>query len=130
MPTLKQKAAFDRITENPGKPVGEVMLEVGYDENSAVSPSKNLLQTKGFLQLLEENGLDDLSLAKKHNELLQKKPEIAIKALDMAYKVKAHYAPERSVSLNVNADITQNDKTRELAERFEEELLNTMQSES
>jgi hypothetical protein len=130
MPTFKQKAAFDRILENPHKPVQAVMREVGYDENTAIHP-KDLTESKGFIQLLEEHGLDDLSLAKRHKELLHTDDNIAIKALDMAYKVKAHYAPERSVSLNVNADITpQNEKAMEITNKYEEELLNSIQGES
>ena len=43
------------------------------------------------------------------------------KGLDMVYKLKGAYAPEKSIALNVNADIT-NPKARELAEKYEAEL--------
>lgn len=43
------------------------------------------------------------------------------KYLDTAHKIKGTYAPEKSIALNVNADIT-NPKARELADKYEEEL--------
>lgn len=70
---------------------------------------------------------DDL-LATKHLALLNKidkEGEIDVQAvskgLDLAYKVKGSYAPDRSINLNVEAEIT-NPKARELAEKYEEEL--------
>ena len=55
MPTNKQKAAFDEILENPHKPISQVMLDVGYDKNTAIHP-KDLTQSKGFQELLEKHG--------------------------------------------------------------------------
>lgn len=114
--------------ENPSKPISEVMLSVGYDPDTAKTPSKNLLQTKGFIQLLEENGLDDLSLAKRHKQLLQEDANIAIKALDLAYKVKGSYAPEKTQSLQVQVkgEVKDFAKFQALKEKFEEELLNVI----
>lgn len=43
------------------------------------------------------------------------------KYLDTAHKIKGTYAPEKSIALNVNADIT-NPKARELADEYEEAL--------
>lgn len=131
MPTLKQKAAFDRIIENPHKPVSEIMLEVGYDKNTAIHP-KDLTESKGYIQLLEEHGLDDHSLAERHKQLLKNEPTIAIKALDMAYKVKGHYAPEKTLvqQTRVTGDIKDFAKYQELKEKYEAELINTIQSDA
>lgn len=43
------------------------------------------------------------------------------KGLDMAYKLKGSYAPDKTINLNLEADIT-NPKARELAEKYENEL--------
>lgn len=107
MPTLKQKKAFEKVLENTAKPISQAMLEAGYTPDTAKNPHQ-LTESKGFKELLEQNGLDDLSLARRHKELLDNEPNIAIKALDMAYKVKAHYAPDRS--LNFNVGLTINDE--------------------
>lgn len=43
------------------------------------------------------------------------------KGLDMAYKLKGSYAPEKNVNLDINVDIT-NPNALELAKKYEEEL--------
>ena len=43
------------------------------------------------------------------------------KYLDTALKIKGAYAPDKSINLNIEAEIT-NPKARELAEKYEEEL--------
>lgn len=43
------------------------------------------------------------------------------KALDMAYKVKGTYAPEKSIVLDIQANIT-DPKAQELAQEYEEKL--------
>lgn len=54
-------------------------------------------------------------------------PDYAVrhKYLDSAYKIKGIYAPEKSINLNVEANIA-DPKARELAEKYESELKNTL----
>jgi len=54
-------------------------------------------------------------------------PDYAVrhKYLDTAHKIKGTYAPEKSINLNLDADIT-NEKARELAAKYEEELKKTL----
>ncbi len=114
MPTIKQKKAFNKIVENRGN-ISKTMLEVGYAENSARNP-KNLTDSDGWMELMKTH-LPDSLLAKRHKELLNKREHIAknnnethqievldtgepdtnaVKAgLDMAYKLKGKYAPEK-----------------------------------
>ncbi|TSA58173.1 hypothetical protein D4R42_00230 [bacterium] len=123
MPTEKQKKsykvkpkeihkkAFDKSLENGGN-ISKAMKEVGYSKATSKNP-KRLTETKGWKQLMDEY-LPDTLLAEKHEELLKirkktkriRKGETiketeeldtnAIKAgLDMAYKLKGHYAAER-----------------------------------
>lgn len=75
---------------------------------------------------------DDL-LVKRHTELLNQKDPITGKldaqavgkGLDMAYKIKGTYAPEKTVNLDVNVDIT-NPQTISLAKEYEEKLKNNL----
>ena len=104
MATIRQKKAFDKIVENRGASVSGAMREAGYPEVTARNP-KNLTESKGFKELIEEY-LPDSLLGQKHQELLMKtdeKGEIDVQAvksgLDMAYKIKGSYAP-------VKGDIT------------------------
>lgn len=76
---------------------------------------------------LAERIPDDL-LEQKHLALLHKldkEGEIDVQAvtkgLDMGYKLKGAYAPEKTVNLDINVDIT-DPKARELAEEYEEKL--------
>ena len=69
MPTLKQKKVLKEITENHGS-VSGAMRKVGYSQNTAKKPT-NLTESKGWKELLEQNGLDDDSLTKTHVQLLR-----------------------------------------------------------
>ena len=66
-PTRKQKRAAKIILENPSLTTAEVMRQAGYSDASIVDPNKNLLQTKGFAELLEEYLPDEL-LSRVHQE--------------------------------------------------------------
>ena len=67
MPTIKQKRAVKKIVENRGN-VSKAMLEAGYPPTTAKNP-KNLTDSKGFKELMEENLSND-KLLKKHEQLL------------------------------------------------------------
>src|ERR1044072_2548478 len=122
MSTTRQKKVLDIITQNHGA-IGlkDAMLQAGYDEDTAKRP-KNLTESKGFQELVETY-LPDERLQQRHRELLEDESNIAVKALDMAYKLKGSYAPDKSINLNVNADIKQDPKARAIGEKYEEELL-------
>lgn len=128
MATERQKRAFREITEN-NRPVSTVMREVGYSASSATKPSQ-LTSTKGWKELMDQYLPDDL-IAKRHNELLNKNDEngnpdtVAVsKALDMSYKLKGSYAPEKSTALNLNLEARNisNPELEEVRERFINEL--------
>ncbi len=135
MATLKQKKAVEKILENTGKPMGDILREVGYSEGTAVNPQQ-VTNSKGWKELMEEYLPDDL-LAKVHQEGLEAyKVEAGVriggregiaaeateipdfstrhKYLDSAYKLKGAYAPDKQISVTV--DITQNKEDMELAE--------------
>jgi len=107
MATMKQKRAAKIKLENPQMPMGKVMVAAGYSEKTAIVPS-DLTESKGWLELMEEY-LPDKHLGVKHREFLdspritrkyfkgelefeteETSPE-AVKALDMAYKLKGRY---------------------------------------
>lgn len=96
---------------------------VSDDLTARVIGSENLTKPniQEVIKSLAER-IDDDTLILKHRQFLNSdKEEIGIKALDMGYKLKGAYAPEKSIALNVNADIT-NPKAKELADKYEEEL--------
>ncbi len=97
---------------------------------AAAIASENL--TKPKIQRAIAEMIPDELLGEKHLALLNKlddKGEIDVQAvskgLDMGYKIKGVYAPDKSINLNVEANIT-DPKARELAQRYEDELRNTL----
>lgn len=66
---LKHKIVIDKISENPGKPIGKILRESGYSESTAKTPS-GVLGTKTFAEVLESVGLTDEAIAKTHKDLM------------------------------------------------------------
>lgn len=126
-PTERQKKAFQILSEE-GKKKGEAMREAGYSEIVAKAPTR-VTKTRGWEELLKRE-LPDEKLVKKHNYLLssRRKEETQKSALDMAYKLKGSYAPERSQSLNlnINKDAKDNSRAKELTEEYEQKLKNQL----
>lgn len=92
MVSLKQKIVFKKTLENGGS-VSKAAKGV-YSDSMAKNPQK-ITCTKGWKELSEQY-LPDEKLVKKHVELLEDiKSEIQVKALDMAYKIKGSYSPEK-----------------------------------
>lgn len=75
MATLKQKTAAKNLLENPGKPIGQAMLEAGYDEATAKNP-KDLTDSKGFQEIMTKAGITDQKLAKVLHDGLDAKKSV------------------------------------------------------
>lgn len=119
MPSIKQKKAFDNAVENGGN-MGKAMIDAGYSPNTAKTPQK-LTNTQAWQGLMDEYLPDD-SLALKHRQLLNdEESAIQVKALDMAYKLKGNYAPEKSINLNMQANVA-DPRALDIARKYEEEL--------
>ena len=72
-------------------------------------------------ELLEKVHLEGLLAGKMVGETLEPDYAVRHKYLDSGYKLKGSYAPDKSINLNIEAEIT-NPKARELANEFEEKL--------
>jgi len=131
MGTIKQKKAAEEIAKSmkgkESKTAGEILEKVGYSEAIAKNP-KMVLESEGFLEEFEKL-IPNSKLTLKHNQLLEdEKSEIQIKALDMAYKVKGNYAPEKSISANLNLDVEvkQSQESKDLVDEYEEKVKNML----
>lgn len=136
MATTRQQKAVKNLVGNGGN-VTQAMRDANYSEATINTPQK-LTESKGFQELWEEV-IPDKLLTKVHKEGLEAgrtiyknnnatgtvdevgyEPDYAVrhKYLDSAYKLKGSYAPEKSVSLNI--DITQEAeaKANEIINRF------------
>lgn len=108
MTTIKQKLAVAKIMESHGAiAVSRAMEEVGYDPTTAKNP-KNLTESKGWKELMDD-WLPDDKLLKAHDEALDAVkivtspteadsilPDhmIRLKAVELGYKVKGKLQPE------------------------------------
>lgn len=99
------------------------------DDDSARSLGSQLLSDPKVQKAIADQLPDDL-LAEKHLALLNKMEgeEIDVnavsKGLDLAYKVKGTYAPEKKISLNrnINEEIKDKSQLEALRKEYEEKL--------
>jgi len=119
--TIRQKRTFKKVLENGG--IVSKAAKGIYSDAMAKNPQK-ITNSKGFQELFNEV-VTDRKLRNKHNSLLEdNKSEIQIKALDLAYKVKGNYAPEKkqSVNLNLNTELKNSKESKDLVEEYEDKL--------
>jgi len=86
MATPKQKKALEAMVENGGI-ASRAMIDVGYSENTAKSPSK-LTSSKGFKELCEEYGLSDSLIITSLVEDIKGKPKNRKPELELGAKIK------------------------------------------
>lgn len=143
----KKQIAFanELVIQGVKSPVDAVLTT---DESVITTISAEQLAVKhlnqpAVKQLIAEL-IDDRTLLTRHMELLNQKqtvvtwdsknermveeetnlldPDIALKALDLAYKLKGLYAPEQSQRINVNMDVKNNPAIDQITEEYEKRL--------
>ncbi len=72
--------------ENHGN-VSRAMIDVGYDETTAKNP-KNLTESKGFKELMDQMGLTDELLTSALIEDIEKKPQNRKAELELGFKLR------------------------------------------
>lgn len=108
-----KKTVAESLTE-------ELLLKVHLEGLTAMK-----MDGKGGMMI----GLDKEGAAESFGHTEMQMPDYAVrhKYLDSAYKIKGTYAPEKSVSLNLNRNVDRPDSI--LAEEYEEKLRNKMLNE-
>lgn len=86
MATLKQQQAAKNIVENHGN-VYKGMVDAGYDPTTAKNP-KNLLDSKGFMELMDSYGLTDDLIITSLTEDIKTKPGNRTPELQLAVKMR------------------------------------------
>lgn len=128
MSTELQKNLANNIVKNlkRKKPLNkkELVVSSGYGEISAESSAHIILDQKGVKDALHELGFNE-DTAKNVVKQIMLDPETAasdrLKATDQVFKVQGSYAPEKSVSVNINANIEgTNPELDELRKNFNE----------
>jgi len=126
MATEKQKKIAELIVENSviDEPLngGEMLEKVGYSPNLVKQPGR-VLQSEGVLEHLEVLGFTESNAKMVVTEIMlngDNDPSARLKATDQVFKVMGAYAPEKSVNLNVNSDVTSSEELEALARRLNE----------
>lgn len=109
---IRQKKVIKELVANGGT-MKNAMVKAGYSEAYAKNPKK--IETSLTYQELLDKYLPDDIIAQRHRQLLDKKEQIVVrngkdseivltdeidanavaKGIDMAYKIKGSYAPEK-----------------------------------
>lgn len=110
MPTIRQEKVARLIIENAklDNPAtgGQMLEKVRYGKISK-QPSR-VLKSKGVKAALKEYGFTEDNAKKVVSEILlnaKVKPDTRINAAKEVFKVQGSYAPEKSVSLNIEVPI-------------------------
>lgn len=78
------------------KSVRKAMIDAGYSINTADNPM-TLTTSKAFIQAMDSFGMTDDFLIQRHKALVNsEREEIALRAVDTAYKVRGKYNTERT----------------------------------
>ena len=89
--TVRQKRVARELIGNVGMSAKQALERAGYSEAIQNNP-KAVLESKGFIALMDEIGLTDDYLGKKLHEDIEAKPKNRVAELTLAYKVKGRLA--------------------------------------
>lgn len=99
MVTIRQKKALNKIVENGGN-VSKAMRDVGYSPATAENPSK-LLDSKGFMQLMDEKGLTDDLIITSLVDDIKSKPSNRTPELTLAVKMRGRITEKSQIDAKV-----------------------------
>jgi len=100
MATMRQKKALEKIVENGGN-VSKAMRDVGYSPETAKTPAK-LLDSKGFMSLMDELGLTDNLIVESLVDDIKMKPQNRTAELQLAVKMRGRLIEKADITSNGN----------------------------
>lgn len=127
MATDLQRNLAEAIVENIKKPRSkrksrtELLKSVGYKSATAERAQKRTVEQKGVQEELEILGFSEESAKKVVEEIMlnpRVEPNARLKATDQVFKIKGSYAPEKSVSLNIEVSSEKQIMAKEVITRF------------
>jgi hypothetical protein len=125
MATLKQKRVAKALVENmvTDKPrtAGQLLVKVGYSRSMSTAKPKEVLESKGVQEALEELGFTEENAMKVVSEIMlnpKKDANARLKATDQVFKVKGSYAPEKHQNMNINVNVEAREKSRAVIRQY------------
>lgn len=133
MGTTKQKKLAKIIVENStvDKPLnqGQMLGKVGYAENTIEAKSGEIIGSEGVKEELQILGFTEENAMKVVSEIMlnpEAQDNNRLKASEQVFKVRGSYAPEKKLNVNLNTDLPQSKEAQALAEKYEQELKDTL----
>ena len=96
MATQRQRKAVEKIVENRGN-VSKSMREAGYLDTTAKNP-KNLTESKGYLETLDELGLTDKLLVTSLVDDIKKKPQNRKAEIELGSKMRGMLVERKDIT--------------------------------
>lgn len=129
MPTERQERLADAIIANTKakkpKTKGELLEASGYSVSSSEASPGVIIEQKGVQEALAARGFT-LDKAKEVVAEIMTNPDAKHKdrltAADMTIKVHGGYAPEKSINVNMHADVKDFEAFDEISRKFDEEM--------
>jgi hypothetical protein len=116
------KAIADNLKSKDTKTAGELLEIAGYDKTTSLSSPGRTIEQQGVKDELMKLGISLEEADKQVGFILRTgQPSDQLKAADLTYKRLGGYAPEKSINVNVNADID-NTKYKDLKAKFLKDL--------
>lgn len=127
MSTIRQKKLAKAIVENAKadgkKNAGQLLESVGYPKSTATTYPGKVIKQVGVQEELEALGFNEDGAKRVVEEILydrRVKPDTRINAAKEVFKVSGSYAPDKTINLNLDAELAQNERglAEVLAELF------------
>lgn len=101
------KELVNNLKSKKPKNKKDLLVSVGYDITTAETKPGEIIGQKGVQEELELLGFTEINAKKVVSKLMldeSQEGNVRLKAADMTFKVHGSYAPEKSITLNANAN--------------------------
>jgi hypothetical protein len=130
-PSELQYRVAEAIIENSQldkpKSDAEMLLDVGYAETTAYHKQKEIIQSEGVQEALQDFGFTEENAKRVVANIMLNdgsRDENRLKAAGMVFDVFGSAAPKKTLNLNLNADVKQLDPvTDEYEEKLKQRIL-------
>jgi hypothetical protein len=119
MSTILQKRLAKKVVENAKskKPLNrkQMLISVGYEPSTASVRAKDILESDGVQEELALLGFTEEGAKAVVKKLMYDNrvaPADRLKASDQVFKVTGAYAPEKSINMNLNFTVSDEEKKR------------------
>jgi len=131
MPTVREDKLADVIIENAtsdrGMTAKQMLVKAGYDTTTAEASPGRVMKQDGVREALIAKGFTVDRADEVVTEILNTgENQHRLKAADMIYERHGAKAPQKTVSLNLTADMKDFEQFDEMSKKYDEEMKRKM----